>query len=52
VVDIDLDRLRRSYLKNAKEGLGPGKEITGTDIAFLAADTKTTEAYVRETMGI
>jgi len=52
VVDVDLDRLRRSYLKNAKEGLGPGKEITKTDVAFLAADTGTTEAYVRDAMGI
>lgn len=52
VADVDLDRLRRSYLKNAQEGLGPDKKITGTDIAFLAADTRTTEAYIREAMGI
>lgn len=52
VADVDLDRLRRSYLKNAKEGLGPDKKITDTDIAFLAADTRTTEAYIREAMGM
>ncbi len=52
VVDVDLDRLRRSYLKNAKDGLGAGQKITETDVAFLAADTKATERYVRDAMGI
>jgi cysteine synthase len=52
VIDVDLDRLRRSYLKNAKDGLVPGQEITETDVAFLAADTRTTEGYVRKAMGI
>lgn len=52
VVDVDLDRLRLSYLKNAKEGLTAGQHVTDTDIAFLAADTRTTEAYVRRAMGV
>ncbi len=52
VVDVDLDRLRRSYLKNAKESLKEGQRVTDTDVAFLAADTKTTERYVREAMGL
>lgn len=52
VIDVDLDRLRRSYLKNAKEGLKKGQRLTDTDVAFLAADIRATERYVREAMGL
>ncbi len=51
VVDVELDRLRRSYLKNAKEGLAGGEKASDVDIAFLAADTRTTPDYVREVLG-
>ena len=51
VVEIDLDRIRRSYLRNAFDTLAEGQAVTETDIAFLAADTKSTDAYVRKIMG-
>jgi len=48
VVDIDLDRIRRSYLRNALKTLPEGQEITEVDIQFLAEDAKTTVEYVRK----
>ncbi len=47
-VDVDLDRLRRSYLRNALHSLGEKRFPTETDVRFLAADTKSTQDYVRE----
>ncbi|NLJ29272.1 MAG: PLP-dependent lyase/thiolase [Deltaproteobacteria bacterium] len=47
-VDVDLDRLRRSYLRNALHSLGEERFPTETDVRFLAADTKSTQDYVRE----
>jgi cysteine synthase len=41
-VDIELDRVRRSYLRNALKTLPEGATITETDRAFLAADMKIT----------
>ncbi len=48
VVDVDLDRIRRSYLRNAFNSLPQGQTPGDTDIKFLAADTKSTQDYVRE----
>lgn len=45
----DMDRLRASYLKNAAK-LHPVSAWTEQDIAFLAADTKTDDAFVRAAM--
>jgi len=45
---MDLDRIRRSYLRNALDSLPEGEDITATDVAFLAVETKTDESYVRE----
>jgi len=42
----DLDKLRRSYLKNAASVL-PVAEWTDNDVAFLAADVKKDVAWVR-----
>lgn len=42
----DIDKLRRSYLKNAAHVL-PVSEWTENDIAFLAADVKQDVAWVR-----
>jgi cysteine synthase len=42
----DLDRLRRSYLRNAADRL-PVEQWTAGDVAFLAADLKSTEDWVR-----
>jgi 2-amino-4-ketopentanoate thiolase beta subunit len=45
-VDIDLERLRRSYVRHAVESAG-GRELTGDEIAFLAEDAGTDEETVR-----
>jgi cysteine synthase len=42
----DLDRLRRSYLRNAADRL-PVAQWTDADVAFLAQDTRTTPHWVR-----
>jgi hypothetical protein len=42
----DLDHLRRSYLRNAADRL-PVEQWTAADVAFLAADLKSTEDWVR-----
>jgi hypothetical protein len=47
-VEMDLDRIRRSYLRNALDSLPEGETVTETDIAFLVAETKSDETYVRE----
>ena len=46
----DLDRVRRSYLRNALDALPAGETPTVADIAFLAADTRSSEAHVRKMM--
>lgn len=47
-VDVDLDRIRRSYLRNAINSLPDGKTPTNEDIEFLAADTRSPREYVEE----
>jgi cysteine synthase len=47
-VEIDLDRIRRSYLRNALDSIPEGENVTETDIAFLSAETKSDETFVRE----
>jgi len=47
-VEIDLDRIRRSYLRNALDSIPEGENVTETDIAFLTAETKSEETFVRE----
>jgi cysteine synthase len=51
VVDLDLDQVRRSYLRNAIGTLPPGERLAQADIAFLADETRTTLDYVREVLG-
>jgi len=50
VVDVDLDRLRRSYLRNALTSLPMGANLTAVDLDFLAEETRTTPSYVQETL--
>jgi cysteine synthase len=50
VVDVDLDRLRRSYLRNAVASVPLGTKLTEIDIAFLALETRTAESYVKEVL--
>ncbi|MGW8188382.1 MAG: 2-amino-4-oxopentanoate thiolase subunit OrtB, partial [Desulfobacterales bacterium] len=47
-VEMDLDRIRRSYLRNALNSLAEGEKITETDMAYLVAETKSDETYVKE----
>ncbi|MGI9539915.1 MAG: 2-amino-4-oxopentanoate thiolase subunit OrtB, partial [Miltoncostaeaceae bacterium] len=49
-VDVDLDRIRRSYLRNAVRRLPEGEALGDTDLAFLAEETKTGRAYVQEVL--
>jgi len=42
----DMDKLRRSYLKNAAK-LHPAEKWSDADVAFLAADVKKDAAWVR-----
>ncbi len=45
IVEMDLRRMRRSYIRNAVEKNGVD-EITGEELQFLAAETRETEAFV------
>jgi hypothetical protein len=48
VVDINLDQLRRSYLRHAFAAIPEKTALTENDIAFLADETRTAPAYVQE----
>ena len=50
VVDIDLDRVRRLYLRCAIESLPDGAVLSDIDIEFLAAETRTSRGYVQESI--
>jgi len=47
-VEVELERLRRLYLEQAAASLPAGASLTDVDLAFLAADTRTTESHVEE----
>ena len=47
VVDIDLDHLRRSYVRRAIESLPQGITVSDIDMEFLAAETRTSREYVQ-----
>jgi len=46
--DIDLTRLRRSYIRNALQHAPAGYDPTPEDVVFLAEDTNTTPSAVDE----
>lgn len=48
VVDVDLDHVRRSYLRNAIETLPEGTVLSDVDLAFLCEETQCNPTYVRE----
>ncbi|MCK5620758.1 MAG: PLP-dependent lyase/thiolase, partial [Alphaproteobacteria bacterium] len=48
VVDVDLDHVRRSYLRNAIESLPEGAGLSDVDLAFLSEETRSSQTYVRE----
>jgi len=50
VVDVDLDHVRRSYVRNAIESLSADAVIDEVDIEFLGAETRSSTRYVQETI--
>jgi cysteine synthase len=48
--DVDLDRVRRSYLRHAVEALPQGIRPGPEDVEFLAAETRTSADYVEEVL--
>jgi hypothetical protein len=48
VAEVDLDHVRRSYVRNALNTLPAGAELADADIAFLAAETRTTPSSIEE----
>jgi 2-amino-4-ketopentanoate thiolase beta subunit len=47
VVDVDLERVRRSYLRHALETLAPG-HLGEADVRFLAEETRSSPDFVAE----
>jgi len=50
VMDVDLDRVRRSYLRNALASLPEHAQLSAIDIEFLAAETRRGRAFVEESI--
>ena len=48
VVNVDLENVRRSYLKNAINSLPEGERLSKTDIAFLSEETRLSQIHVQE----
>jgi hypothetical protein len=48
--EVDLDGVRRSYLRNALETLPEGARPGPEDMAFLAAETRRSADYVEEVL--
>lgn len=46
-IDLDMDKLRKSYIKNAVKDVS---DITETDITFLAEDTGNDRAFVKKSI--
>lgn len=49
VKDLDLNRIRRSYIRNAIKNMNIS-EVTSEDLEFLAKDTKSKEDFVKEVL--
>jgi cysteine synthase len=47
---VDLDRVRRSYLRHALESLPEGAALEAADYAFLVEETRSSRAYVEEVL--
>jgi cysteine synthase len=47
-VDVDLDRIRRSYLRNAVESIAAGARLTEADLEFLSVETRMPQSRVEE----
>ena len=48
VTEVDLDHIRRAYVRRALNSLSDASGIGAADRAFLAAETRTSEAWIEE----
>ena len=48
VVDVDLDHVRRSYVRHALESIADGQSLSEIDLDFLAAETRSSCTYIEE----
>jgi hypothetical protein len=48
VAEVDLDHVRRSYLRHALASLPAGATLDEVDLEYLAAETRTSRTYVQE----
>ena len=48
VREVDLDHIRRSYLRHTIESLPEGQSLEHIDLEFLAAETRTSQTWVQE----
>ena len=48
VVDVDLDRVRRSYLHHALDSLPDGERLSDADYDYLVTETRSSRHYVQE----
>ena len=49
-VEVDLARVRRSYLRNALAAVPEDKSLGSVDLEFLVSETRTTPSYVQEVL--
>ena len=50
VKDVELDQVRQSYLRNALASLPQGATLGEVDLDYLAAETRTSRTYVKESI--
>jgi cysteine synthase len=50
VSEVDLDQVRRSYLRKAATNLPEGEPLDIVDMEFLASETRSTPSYVEEVL--
>lgn len=50
VEDMDLNHLRKSYIKKAVAKIKSADELTAEDLVYLAEETRTDEKFVKETL--
>lgn len=48
--DVDLDRLRRSYIRKTVEKIQTMDELTAEDLEYLAVETRTSKTFVKKTL--
>jgi threonine synthase len=48
VVDVDLDHVRRSYVRHALESIPDGQPLSEIDLDFLVTETRSSRVYMEE----